>query len=191
MIPVYKYESPLRWPDGWKRSAWRVASQFKVEPRIAKQAMLLELGRMDATDVVISSNQRANRDGTLSLARQSIYDTGIAVYFTRKGKPVVLACDQYQEIHENIRAIGKTLEAMRSIERWGASDLLDRAFTAFEALPAPEQWWQVLGVSQTAPWPTIEAAFRELMREVEQRGADTWEYERLRAARESAKATRK
>jgi hypothetical protein len=78
----------------------------------------------------------------------------------------VLACDQYEQIHENIRAIGKTIEALRGIERWGASDMLDRAFTGFEALPAPKVWWEVLGLTgPSATRSEIAIAYRRASNE--------------------------
>lgn len=186
----YKYRSPLRWPDGWKRTASPGRSAFRVESRVALGHMLEELARLGARDVEIFTNQRANQDGSLSLARQSIYDKGVAVYFNRKGKPTVLACDKFDEIGDNIRAIGKTIESMRAIERHGASDMMDRAFTAFEALPAPEQWWQVLEVASDASVPVITAAFRAKMAALEGTGADAWYHERLKTAWENGKAAR-
>lgn len=153
---------PLQWPTGWPRTnAWqRKNAPFKVPPIQARKEMMLELERLGAKSIIISTDQPLNRDGSPSLVRRTISDPGVAVYFTRKGRPFVLACDQYVEIHDNMRAVGKTAEAMRGIERWGASDMLDRAFTGFEALPAPEQWWQVLGVTESASKAEIEAAYR-------------------------------
>jgi hypothetical protein len=147
MTTSYTAKFPLAWPAGWKRTRWPKSAPFKVTPRQAEQELLAELDRMGASQIVISTDRRVNRDGSFSVARQALYDMGVAIYFTRKGRDVVLACDQYDEIHANIRAIGKTIEALRGIERWGASDMLDRAFTGFEALPAPQAWWETLGLS--------------------------------------------
>lgn len=89
-----------------------------------------------------------------------------------------------------MRAIGKTVEAMRGIERWGASDMLDRAFTGFEALAAPEQWWQVLGVGQSASRDEISRAYREKARTAhpDQGGSDA-AMARLNAARDQGIAS--
>ena len=49
----------------------------------------------------------------------------------------VLACDLFTEVRLNMHAIGLTVEAMRQIERCGASSMLERAFRGFmAALPA-------------------------------------------------------
>jgi hypothetical protein len=184
MIP-YEARFPLEWPAGWKRTASPKRAPFRIEPRYAENELLEQLRLMGATNVIISSNRGVNRDGSFSVARRVIYDVGVAVYFTRKGRDVVLACDQYEEVHDNIRAIGKTIEALRGIERWGASDMLDRAFTGFEALPAPEQWWQVLGVSPGAGADEINRVYREAARRAhpDQGGSDA-AMSRLNAARD-------
>lgn len=185
---------PLVWPEGWPRTpAWqRVSAPFKVTPAQARDEMLRELDLLGARDVIISSDQRLNRDGSLSTARYQLLDTGVAVYFTRKGTEVVLACDQYDDLHHNIRAIGKTIEALRGIERWGASDMLDRAFTGFTALAAPEQWWDVLGVSPAATSAEINAAWRAKMRDAhpDRAGGSDAEAARLNWARDQARASR-
>lgn len=153
---------PLRWPDSWPRARSRSVAPFKVAPSQAKREMYDELTRLGARDIIVSTDQPLNRDGTPTL-RRTWGDPGVAVYFSRKGRPMVLACDKYSEPHDNMRAVGKTIEALRGIERWGASDMLDRAFTGFEALPAPEQWWQVLNVRPEASVEDIDAAWRAAM----------------------------
>jgi hypothetical protein len=155
---------PLTWPAGWPRARGRRDGQFKVPPSQAKREMMEELSRLGAKEIIVSTDQPLNKDGSPTL-RRTWGDPGVAVYFKRKGRAVVLACDQYAQLHDNMRAIGKTAEAMRSIERWGASDMLDRAFTGFEALAAPEQWWQVLGLSEVALPVDIDSAYRRLARE--------------------------
>ncbi len=185
----YEARFPLDWPAGWKRTQWPKRAPFKVTPLKAERDMLAELRMMGANRIIISTNRRVNRDGSFSVARQSIYDMGVSVYFRRNGRDVVLACDQYDEIHANVRAIGKTIEALRGIERWGASDMLDRAFTGFEALPAPEQWWQVLGVSAGASSAEIDAAYREQAKTAHpDRGGSDAAMARLNRARDDGRA---
>lgn len=177
---------PLQWPDGWTRARARRSAPFKVTPSQAKREMYDELARLGARDIVVSTDQPLNRDGTPTL-RRTWSDPGVAVYFKRKGRGVVLACDQYEQLHENMRAIGKTIEAMRGIERWGASDMLDRAFTGFTSLPAPEQWWQVLGLSAGAGRSDVETAFRRLAKDAHPDvGGSDAAMARLNAARAAA-----
>ncbi|MDB5964783.1 MAG: heat shock protein DnaJ domain protein, partial [Polaromonas sp.] len=130
-------QHPLTWPPGWKRTRSPGASKFKTDPDKATRGLLAEIERLGGREVIISSNAQYRQDG-MPYARQGyIGDTGVAVYFKRKGKPQVFACDTFWRIHENIHAIAKTIEALRAIERYGASDMMERAFTGFTALPAP------------------------------------------------------
>lgn len=163
MTPERQY--PLSWPRGWKRTQAPQHSRFDTSPERATRGLLAEIERLGGRLPVISSNAQYRQDG-MPYARQGyIGDTGVAVYFQRKGKSVVFACDTYVSLHDNIHAIAKTIEALRAIKRHGASEMLDRAFTGFAALPAPgaaRAWWAVLGVSESATADEIRAAHRRL-----------------------------
>jgi len=158
---------PLLWPQGRKRTpAHQVTlSRFDVPPSQAQREMIEEIQRMGGRSIVISTNQRAKLDGTLYAKdlNRTPDDAGVAVYFERKGQRVCFCCDRYHRVWENMRAIGKSIEAMRGIERWGSAEMLDCAFTGFVALPAPSdesEWWNVLGVSRSATVAEIENAYR-------------------------------
>lgn len=154
---------PLCWPDGWPRSASQIDSRFKVNSVYdATQNLSVELERMGATGIVLSTSIPLRKDG-LPLSRPPIDgDVGAAVYFIRKGKPLCLACDQYFGVEDNIHALAKTIEAMRGIERWGSTDLLDRAFTGFAALPSRANWRDILGIGASATLDQAEKAYRRL-----------------------------
>ena len=131
-----------------------------------RDGLFNQIGMLGGRYVVLSTNVALRRDGIPYANQPEPTDSGVSVYFERKGKQMVFACDRWTKVKDNIRAIEKTIEAMRGIERWGASDMLERAFSAFEALPAPGQtakrtWWQILGVSETATKDEINAAYRE------------------------------
>lgn len=158
---------PLTWPAGWPRTpAWRRGpSSFKATTDKAYREMVAELERLGARNVIISSNLKLRQDGMPYANQPRHNDEGIAVYFVRKGKDYVLACDKFAKREDNLRAITLTIGAIRGIERWGSSDLMERAFTGFAQLAAPvdvRQWWEVLGVSADAPAWAVEAAYRRL-----------------------------
>lgn len=76
---------------------------------------------------------------------------------------MVFACDKYNRSEDNIYAIAKTVDAMRGIERWGASDMMERAFSGFKALNAEndgESWWSILGCDPHASQEQIDAAYK-------------------------------
>jgi hypothetical protein len=97
-----------------------------------------------------------------------------------------MAIDRYERVADNLAAIAATLEAMRAIERHGGAEILDRAFTGFAALPAPEQPWQTLGLETSRPTrDQVEEAHRRLaMKHHPDRGGDHDAMARINAARD-------
>lgn len=165
---------PLHWPEGRPRTKYRGPSRFDVTFAKAVQELEWELERLGARHPVLSTNCELRLDGR-PRANQEPADPGVAVYFERKGRQMVFACDKYDRVKDNIRAVGKTIEALRGIERWGTGDMMERAFTGFEQLPGPDavskrHWRQVFGIArgETArpiTRLTIEAMYRALARE--------------------------
>jgi hypothetical protein len=184
---------PLAWPPGWPRnkSHQRSRAKFSTSGRLLSvmdgiQRVLLELERLGVKrdDLVISTEIPTRLDG-LPRSDRTVADPGVAVYW-RKGKDTrCMAIDRYDRVADNLAAIAATLEAMRAIERHGGAEILDRAFTGFVALPAPEQWWQVLGVAENATGEEIDAAWRRLAaRHHPDRGGDSAQMARINAARD-------
>jgi hypothetical protein len=56
------------------------------------------------------------------------------------------ACDKWDQVHDNIYAVGNTIEALHGIERWGTDDTVEQAFTGFAALPSPKVPHALLGI---------------------------------------------
>jgi hypothetical protein len=162
---------PLAWPVGWpRRESWRrSASRYEVEFAKARDHLLNELRLSHARDVVISSNVPLRRDGLPLANMREPSDPGVAVYWTGHGKggasePRVIACDVWRTVRENLRALGLAVEAIRSLERTGASEILDRAYAGFARLPASADHWGVLGIPKGSSRAAIDARFRELAR---------------------------
>lgn len=168
---------PLHWPEGVPRTPLqaREHSRFKVTPDRARRGLLQEIDRLvlgseargwrvNRDLIVISTNLRLRQDGEPMMSQRPPEDTGVAVYFERKGTRLSFACDRWRTIHDNMHAISKTIEALRGIERWGATDMLERAFKGFEALPGPgtENWSQVLGVLPHTPTIDVRRAYHRL-----------------------------
>lgn len=172
---------PLQWPAGRKRSARRSEGPFDLSgktPHAVQEQLRREIRLMGGRQAVISTNMPLRQDGLPYANSRQPDDTGVAVYFERSKDRVCFACDQYDRVWKNMRAIAKTIEAMRGIERWGSKEMLDRAFTGFAALPPPDApiemggpnalprpWHDILGVSADAAWSDIRSAYREKMRE--------------------------
>jgi hypothetical protein len=154
---------PLQWPAGWKRSTYRSSSNFKVPEAFGRirDKLLAEVRRMGGTSVVLSTNIPLTKDGLPYAKFAAPADPGVAIYFVRKGKAMALACDKWRTVAENVHALTLSIEAMRGLERWGSSEVMERSFTGFTALPPPmsEQvvrtWRAVFGFAELTT-PTIE-----------------------------------
>jgi hypothetical protein len=149
------------------RSAGREITLTEARRRLRDQvgAMTKPGQKWRVTDMVLSTNIRFTASGARdkNISRRDPEDPGVAFYFALDDRPHVLACDRWTTVQDNIAAIAAHIEALRGQERWGVADL-QQAFAGHVALPAPEQWWQILGVSSSAPLLEIEAAWREKMR---------------------------
>lgn len=186
---------PLAWPPGWKRTtSGRKDAQF-INPNksyigIADgvRRVLDELKRLGVKedDVVISTNIRPTLGGRATEGQGRIADPGVAVYWKTAAGQRCIAVDRYTGVAGNLGAVAATLEAMRAVERHGGAAILERAFTGFTALPAPEQAWQVLGVSSHATKEEVNAAYRRLVATAhpDREGGDADQMLRLNAARD-------
>lgn len=207
--------SPLCWPAGWKRTrpGLRVRAKFGKGVRkfygdpanqssyVSKRELTINdgiqriLGELKAMgiaswDVIISSDLRLRNDG-MPYSNQATgnIDQGVAVYWRDGKEQRCMAIDRYDRIADNLAAIAATIEAMRAIERHGGAEILNRAFTGFAALPAPEaqnQPHQVLGVEPHATRNEIEYAYKRLAAQHHpDRGGSTDAMTRINTARDA------
>jgi len=182
--PIEAY--PLAWPIGRPRTKSPDRSRFRTTLGVAIKEIQLEVERLGGRHLVISSNLPLRRDGLPYSSARHPEDRGVAVYFELKKRPMCFACDRWEQIADNMRAIAKTIDALRGIERWGSGQMVEQAFTGFAALPAPEQPWQVLGVGAHASREEIERAYRLLAsKHHPDRGGDPAQMARINAARDA------
>lgn len=147
---------PLTWPDGFERTnpSDRKYGQFQCTVAQARDGVLEEIRRLNGINPIISSNIPIKRDGQMYASMKAVDgDNGIAVYFTWDNEQYVLACDQYIYLQDNLRAIEKSIDALRGLKRWGASDILKRAFQGFKALP-----------ESTLPFEVTKENYRSLVK---------------------------
>jgi len=172
---------PLQWPQGWPRTTNRKRAKFSTKANsrsIGNYTPAQQLSIADGTERVvaelralgvrsgkwiISSNLELRNDGLPRSTQRAPEDPGVAVYWTRGNDgQKVMAIDLYDRVADNLAAIAATLNAMRAIERHCGAQILERAFTGFDALPAPKRWHEILGVPPGASAAEINAAFRNL-----------------------------
>lgn len=193
---------PLAWPDGWPRTPphQQIDGRYQFKKvggdgyrrsytfAQARDALVEELARMKARGVVLSTNFQLNSLGQPRGDRRRPYDEGIAVYFTRGGRQIAMACDRYQRAEENMNSVRLALDAMRQLERHGGGAMADKAFTGFAALPPPRSCWEILGIPRGATAAEIEAAYRVLARAAHpDAGGSNTAMAELNAARDAAR----
>lgn len=194
---------PLQWPDGWPRTTYRKSSAYKISIDKAVDDLMRALMLLGAQkgSIMLSSNvPPRNALGTPRNDGHTVSDPGVAVYWTTtKHGERVMACDRWASVRENVRAIGLAVDGLRAIERAGATQILERAFSAFGALPpsngapAARPWWEVLGLKKEAlgfaTLAMVEAQWRDLAAKAHpDRGADPTLLVELNRAREEARA---
>lgn len=164
---------PLQWPEGWLRMDPELRKHGRLHgggdylaccEGIAREIKLMKGYNVSiSSDYPLDSNGVPDYDAYYSLpienGRRINFDDGVAVYFTLGGHQRVFACDKWSSVSSNIRAIQKTIEAIRGIERWGSSEMLTRIYDSFTVLPQEEKplpmpWWDLLGVQPHTPLDT-------------------------------------
>jgi len=157
MIEAY----PLAWPESYQRTQRPDRSRFNTTFNSAVNKILSEINLFGGTNVIISTNKPVRIDGLPYATAREPDDSGVAVYFTFNGQQVVFACDKWDSTKDNLKAIAKTIGSMRGIDRWGVSEMLNRIFTGFKALPSGEnkKWFDILGVSENASRDEIKKAY--------------------------------
>lgn len=158
---------PLYWPEGWPRTDPRRRKGSRFEPgNLAAESRRLrdELVRLGATHVVISTDVPLRRDGLPYTGGQPT-DSGVAVYFMLDERQQCIPCDRWATVEENARAIWKSIEALRGLDRWGAKSFVDAAFKGFEALPEPgTTHWRSTLRSDVKTVEDAEQRYREMAR---------------------------
>ncbi len=183
---------PLSWPEGEPRAERQEHSKFDTGFVKCRNLLFDEIRRMGGAEAIVSTNIPLMRDGQ-PRANYTPHDTGVAVYFTRKKKSYVFACDKFVRVQDNMLAIAKTIEALRGIERWGASNMMERAFEGFLRLPekAVETWRAALDFSpdQLINLDIVETRFKSLVRTYHESGhnPNRERYEQIVAARAQAR----
>lgn len=183
---------PLAWPDGWPRTPDRKRrnnSPFQTTFTRARDDLNRELQRLGATGVVISSWLAVRNDGLpyADQARRRIPDPGVAVYFTLRGKQMVMARDAFASVHDNLRSIGLGIKHMRGLERHGGATMMERAFEGFTAMGNPDNPLTTLGLEPGATRQQIKDRYRDLAHTHHpDRGGKTDDFARFTAARDAA-----
>ncbi len=179
---------PLEWPEGYPRTKRRERARFNTGFAQARDGIVEELRRMNASHVVISTNIPTKANGLPYAGQRTPDDPGVAVYFYWQRSQLALACDRWTTVADNLQALRKSVEAMRGLERWGASGILERAFSGFARLEATSgDWRDVLNVTPAATLEEVCEAYRQRRRKTHpDHGGDADEFRAVQQAWEQA-----
>jgi hypothetical protein len=177
---------PLQWPDRWprtkpadrRRSNFGDRGQGQLSPYETAKELIHEFKLLGARDVVITTLLPTRHDG-LPYSDGRSEDPGVAVWCRLGNQERVFPCDAWRTHGENMRAIAKSIEALRGLARWGMAGAVERATYGFAALPpgdgeppAPTKphWRDVFGVAGLALAPedllaVVKARHRKLIAE--------------------------
>lgn len=177
---------PLQWPEGWPRTPaekrdgdarFRTGTAFESDGvgghryvgkkplsfDTARKSLTAELGRMNATNAVLSTNVPVRLDGypLASAAGRRMDDPGVAIYFTLNKKQMVMAQDAFLNVAANIRSLALAVSALRQLERHGGGMMMERAFSGFVAIAPPDwkkPWREVFGLK-----PELKVTLAEIV----------------------------
>lgn len=188
------YSYPLEWPEGWARTPTFKRVEMRSNRLTFNQILdktYLELDRLRASDVVISSWLDANLRGQpyAERARRQLEDPGVAVYFSYRKKSMVMARDAFLTVADNLNSLRLAIQYLRGLERHGGGTMMDRAFDGFTKLPHPDKagWKAVLGNCSTLE-EAKQSFRRKAMEAHPDRGGTHDEISRVNAAWDEAKA---
>jgi hypothetical protein len=176
---------PLQWPSGWPRTG--AGARQRWPNAVTLSAALTDLERemrlLGVRQIVLSSN--------CSLGMQNADDPGVVAYGFYDTQQIAVPCDRWTTVAANVRAIAKTIEAMRGMERWGAKHMIKAMFQGFTAIrgPGPKPWRETLGLQPTASVNAemVRARVRELaMLHHPDRGGDAALMAEINAAADAA-----
>ncbi len=141
-LPYARYVAlPNAWPGRKRPADWkpkgRSPFKFKAWSRVEHE-LLEEIARVNGRDVTIALDIRNpghfRNDGGIRADARPVTARVIVSFARPDGKKLVFPCDAYGDWQDNVWAIRLSLEALRSIDRYGVTQG-DQQYEGFAALP--------------------------------------------------------
>lgn len=193
--------SDLDWPDGFERTPPEERESypggFEVTQRRAIDDLLEELRSWGADEIRLDTGaEHQKRNPHLPYANSTPDDPSAVAYFERNGQQYAIACDSWDNLRDNLRAIGKYVEHKRMLPKYGittaeaefeTAKLPPAGEDAVVAGPAGQEPHEVLGVAPDAPADVVRAAARQLKKKhhPDNGGGDTERFKEVVSAEEA------
>lgn len=109
---------PLTWPHGKPRTEAhrRTWSKFKTNFGKARDECIGQIRTLGGREIIISTNLPLRLDGLPYANQAQPRDSGVAVYFTHKKRPMCFACDRWAKV-ETLPALEQSV-ALLNVNKW-------------------------------------------------------------------------
>lgn len=130
-----------------------------------------QLQRLGAQAIVLSTNLELRLNGQPRAGQRDPEDPGAAVWFNLNKKRMVLACDKWTRVADNIAALAAHIRSIRSVESYGVGTM-EQAFAGYRTLEdfsgGDMPWKRVLGfgVDTHPTLAEVESKYRTRMKEI-------------------------
>jgi len=154
----YQFRPIDQWPGEKCKS--RKRSNFKAGYSDTLKLLERELYYLKARNIVIQADcdEREIRQDGMLRANARLNGSGIIVAFDSKHGPLSYPCDTYLNWDCNLRAIALSLEALRTVDRYGVTRRAEQ-YKGWAKLPGPVH--EVALTPQQAAGILLRAAKRE------------------------------
>ncbi|QLG63205.1 DnaJ domain-containing protein [Halorarum salinum] len=192
----------LDWPDGFPRTPAGERTSypggFEVSRATAFDSILEELEKLEAANPRIeTAAPHTAKHPHRPYADRDPEDPGVVAYYDKDGQGFAVACDRWDNLRDNARAVALYIDAKRAIDRYGVSTVGSEFQT--QALPSGDEDdvvvagsgevaapHEVLGVSPDAPDNVVKAVARRLSADVhpDSDSPDVEKYKQVQRAKE-------
>lgn len=150
-----------------RRPSQRAGTRFQAKWVDTEALLLEEVDRLGGRQLVIEVDVREQDlklDGTLRAnAREAASPAVVVAFETSKHGPMLYRCDTFvapyswqgKDWHQNVRAIALTLQALRAVDRYGATET-GQQYAGFKAI----------GGGTPMPGPTAKPITRDVAKRV-------------------------
>lgn len=135
---VYQFRQIEQWPG--KRSTYRQSSKFNTPHSKTLDLLERELSHLAAKQIVIQADcelSEIRNDGMLR-SNARLRGPGIILSFNSKHGALSYPCDKFTRWEDNLRAIALSLEALRTVDRYGVTRSAEQ-YKGWAKLPGPTQ----------------------------------------------------
>lgn len=132
----YQFRPLENWP---RRINPRKRATFRSTWSDTLKLLERELSKLQAKNIVIQADcteDDIRNDGMLR-ANAKIKSPTVILSFQSKFGPLSYPCETYNDWQDNVRAIAKSLEALRSVDRYGVTRRAEQ-YKGWAKLPGPE-----------------------------------------------------